>query len=122
MDSIGEAWTGRRIAFLGLGRMGLPMARRLVASTGRNNSTENKLAPFVIPRSYGSGFSLGLTAKDLRTAGDLARRLDVPAPFSRACAALWDEALEALGPDADHTEIDRYLAAPEPSRSGERAT
>ena len=82
----------------------------LNASTGRNNSTEVKLKPFVIPRNYASGFSLGLMAKDLRTADDLARHLGVPAPLSAEVSALWDEALAALGPQADHTAIDQFVA------------
>ncbi|MEH3147947.1 MAG: NAD(P)-dependent oxidoreductase [Methylobacterium frigidaeris] len=86
------------------------MADILNVSTGRNNATEVKLKPFVIPRTYASGFALGLMAKDLRTADDLARHLGVPAPFSHACAALWDEALAELGPGADHTAIDAFLA------------
>jgi 3-hydroxyisobutyrate dehydrogenase len=80
----------------------------LNASTGRNNSTEVKLKPFVISKAYNSGFSLALMAKDLRTADDLARHLNVPAPFSHVCADLWTDALEALGPQADHTAIDLY--------------
>jgi 3-hydroxyisobutyrate dehydrogenase len=83
----------------------------LNASTGRNNSTEVKLKPFVIPKNYASGFSLGLMAKDLRTADDLARHLRIPAPLSAEVSALWDEALAALGPQADHTAIDRFVAA-----------
>jgi 3-hydroxyisobutyrate dehydrogenase len=82
----------------------------LNASTGRNNSTEVKLKPFVIPKSYVSGFSLGLMAKDLRTADDLARHLGVPAPLSAEVAALWDDALAALGAQADHTAIDEFVA------------
>jgi 3-hydroxyisobutyrate dehydrogenase len=82
----------------------------LNASTGRNNSTEVKLKPFVIPKKYASGFSLGLMAKDLRTADDLARHLGVPAPFSAEVAALWEEALAALGAQADHTAIDEFVA------------
>jgi 3-hydroxyisobutyrate dehydrogenase len=82
----------------------------LNVSTGRNNSTEVKLKPFIIPKNYASGFSLGLMAKDLRTADDLARHLGVPAPFSAGVAALWDEALAALGPQADHTAIDEFVS------------
>ena len=82
----------------------------LNVSTGRNNSTEVKLKPFVIPKNYASGFSLGLMAKDLRTADDLARHLGVPAPLSAEVSALWDEALAALGPQADHTAIDQFVA------------
>jgi 3-hydroxyisobutyrate dehydrogenase len=36
--------------------------------------------------------------------------LDVPAPLSAEVAALWDEALAALGPAADHTAIDEFVA------------
>ncbi|MBV8848265.1 MAG: NAD(P)-dependent oxidoreductase [Methylobacteriaceae bacterium] len=82
----------------------------LNASTGRNNSTEVKLKPFVIPKNYASGFSLGLMTKDLRTADDLARYLDVPAPFSQALIEIWQDAADALSAAADHTAIDEYLA------------
>lgn len=84
----------------------------LNVSTGRNNSTEVKLKPFVIPQNYTSGFSIALMAKDLRTADDLARHLGVPAPFSQATADLWSDALDTLGPQADHTAIDAYVAKP----------
>ena len=83
----------------------------LNASTGRNNSTENKFKQFVLSGSFASGFALALMAKDLGTADDLARHLGVHAPLSECCRALWTEALGVLGPEADHTEIYRYLAA-----------
>ncbi|WP_342447327.1 NAD-binding protein [Methylobacterium platani] len=89
----------------------------LNASTGRNNSTEVKLKPFVIPQTYASGFSMALMAKDLRTADELARHEGVPAPLSRAVAALWQDALAALGEGADHTAIDAFLA-PRPGPDG----
>ncbi len=81
----------------------------LNASTGRNNSTENKLKQFVIPEQFTSGFSLGLMAKDIRTADDLAHQLGVTSPLADEVAAIWDAALDELGPAADHTEIGRYL-------------
>ncbi len=83
----------------------------LNASTGRNNSTENKLKQFVIPEKFTSGFSLALMAKDIRTADDLAHQIGVNAPLADNVAALWDAALEKLGPTADHVEIGRYLTA-----------
>lgn len=82
----------------------------LNASTGRNNSTQVKMKPFVITKSYASGFSLALMAKDLRIADDLARSLEVPAALSHLNADLWDAASKQLGKDADHTEIDRFLS------------
>ncbi|MGX7741718.1 NAD(P)-dependent oxidoreductase [Rhodopseudomonas parapalustris] len=83
----------------------------LNASTGRNNSTENKLKQFVIPEKYTSGFSLALMAKDIRTADELAHQIGVAVPLADQVAALWDEAMKALGPAADHVEIGRYLTA-----------
>lgn len=88
----------------------------LNASTGRNNSTEVKLKPFVIPKSYTSGFSMGLMAKDLRTADDLARHLGIAAPLSSVVCELWRDALATMGPGADHTAIDAYVA--EPNKAG----
>jgi len=81
------------------------------ASTGRNNSTENKLKQFIISQTFNSGFSLALMAKDIRTADDLAHQLGVPAPLADEVAAQWDAALEMLGSSADHTEIGRYSTA-----------
>lgn len=83
----------------------------LNASTGRNNSTEVKLKPFVLSGTFASGFALGLMAKDLRTADGLARHLGVGAPLSATTSAIWTEAEAALGRDADHTEIARHVAA-----------
>jgi 3-hydroxyisobutyrate dehydrogenase len=80
------------------------------ASTGRNNSTEVKLKQFVISETYGSGFFLGLMAKDIRTAHALAEDLGVKVPLADRCADLWDEAVRNLGPNADHTEVYRALA------------
>ena len=89
----------------------------LNASTGKNNSTENKLKQFVLSESFASGFSLALMAKDIRTADDLASALGVSTPLADRTADLWDEAARALGAGADHTEIDRHLGvAPEASQ------
>jgi 3-hydroxyisobutyrate dehydrogenase len=81
----------------------------LNASTGRNNATENKLKQFILSRRYGAGFSLGLMAKDLRTALETAEATHTPAPLAAACIALWNQAEAKLGPAADHTAIAQYL-------------
>nr|WP_307707104.1 NAD(P)-dependent oxidoreductase [Rhodopseudomonas sp. B29] len=83
----------------------------LNASTGRNNSTENKLKQFVIPENYVSGFSLGLMTKDIRTADELAHEIGVNAPLADQVTALWSAAAQELGAAADHVEIGRYLTA-----------
>lgn len=81
----------------------------LNASTGKNNSTENKFAQFILSRTFGSGFSLGLMAKDLRTALDLAHAVEAPMPLGEHCVPLWNEAERSFGGDADHTEIVRLI-------------
>jgi len=81
----------------------------LNASSGKNNSTENKFAQFMLSGTFGSGFSLGLMAKDLRTALELAGQTGAPMPLGEHCVPLWNEAEKALGGNADHTEILRVL-------------
>jgi 3-hydroxyisobutyrate dehydrogenase len=81
----------------------------LNASTGKNNSTEHKFAQFILSRTFGSGFSVGLMAKDLRTALELAQQVDAPMPLGGHCVPVWNEAEKTLGGNADHTEIVRML-------------
>lgn len=82
----------------------------LNASTGKNNSTETKLKPFVLSGSFGSGFSAALMAKDIATAAELCDGVHVEAKGVVAAAGLWRDATAALGRGADHTEIFRFLA------------
>jgi 3-hydroxyisobutyrate dehydrogenase len=78
-------------------------------STGRNSATEQKYPAFVLPRSFNSGFALGLMAKDLAIAHDLAASLGTPSALLRECAELWRRAERLLGSSADNTEVVRYL-------------
>ena len=59
------------------------------------------MKPFVISETFGSGFSLGLMAKDLRIVADLAAHLDLSLPQIASIASLWEEARAMLGPGAD---------------------
>jgi 3-hydroxyisobutyrate dehydrogenase len=81
----------------------------LNASSGRNNTTENKLKQFIIPGTFTSGFSIALMAKDIRTADELAEAIGVPTPLAEICTALWSEEAQKLGPGADHTEYGKHL-------------
>ena len=85
----------------------------LNVSTGKNNSTEVKMKPFVLSGSFASGFAMALMAKDLRTAADLARQLGIGESGTGAAAGLWTEASSVLGKNADHTEIHRFLGRQE---------
>lgn len=79
------------------------------ASTGRNNSTENKFAQFILNGKFNSGFALGLMAKDLSLAMEVAEACNVPAELGHATLALWKKAESSVGAKADHTEIARYV-------------
>lgn len=84
-------------------------------SSGRSGSTENKWPNHILPGTYGAGFGIGLMVKDIHIALDLAASTSVPARHAAATVELWDAALAALGPTADHTEIARWLREKGPS-------
>jgi 3-hydroxyisobutyrate dehydrogenase len=81
----------------------------LNASTGRSATTEFKYPTYVLPRTFDSGFALGLMAKDLRLALELAQATGAPSVLLEEVARLWADAEQKLGFRADHTEIVRYL-------------
>lgn len=81
----------------------------LNVSTGRNNTTEQKLKQFVLSETWGSGFALDLMAKDIRIAADLSQNLNLTFDNLKEIADQWESAQESLGEGADHTEIYRYL-------------
>ena len=79
------------------------------ASTGRSNTSEDKFPKFVLPATFNSGFYLGLMAKDLRFAVDLAESEGTPNSFINLLSSTYDSAEEALGFESDNTELYRYL-------------
>jgi len=85
------------------------MTRILNVSTGRNNSTDKKILPHVLSRKFDSGFALALMAKDLTTAHGLTETTATPSIFAGPTLEAARAALEALGPDADHTAVARWL-------------
>jgi len=85
------------------------LAEVLNASSGRNVATETKVKQEILTGRYAGGFQLGLMRKDLETAGAIADETGVPAEALALCRRLWAEAVAALGPTADNTEIHRFL-------------
>jgi 3-hydroxyisobutyrate dehydrogenase len=79
------------------------------ASTGRNTGTDSKFPNNVLPRTFNSGFALGLMAKDLRLALEVARSTDAPVGLLETCAGIWAQAEKQLGGKADNTEVVKYL-------------
>ena len=72
-------------------------------STGRSFNSELPMKQEVLPRTFATGFRLGLMAKDVAIAADLAEAVGIDAPLSRNMKARWAAAGAALGPDADFT-------------------
>jgi 3-hydroxyisobutyrate dehydrogenase len=85
------------------------MLEAINASTGKNSTTERKIPQQVLTGAFASGFKLALMAKDVGIAAALARDLGVPAPYLRKTLEMWLDAQRKLPPNADHTEIYRYL-------------
>ncbi|WP_170942287.1 NAD-binding protein, partial [Noviherbaspirillum denitrificans] len=77
--------------------------------TGKNNTTENKVKPFMLSNAFNSGFALSLMAKDLGIAMALGKSMSQPMPMGDEVLDLWRKANDALGKGADHTEMYRYL-------------
>ena len=77
-------------------------------STGRNFSTEHVLPQQVLSRKFASGFQLGLLAKDVKIAADLAEDLQAHAPLAQLSRDLLARAKDRLGGDADHSAAIRY--------------
>ena len=90
-------------------------------STGRNHATETKVAQFVLSGTYASGFALRLMLKDIKTAINLARSLDVDCAMGEACLGLWEEAGRRLPADSDQTRIALMSAAIQKPAAAEKA-
>jgi len=89
------------------GRFGLDPSRMveiLNVSTGRNFHTDRVLQEHVVQGKFATGFQLGLLAKDVRIAADLAHDVDLDAPLAHLVSRRFDAARDALGYACDHTE------------------
>lgn len=92
----------------------------LNASTGRNTGTDSKFPNNVLPRTFNSGFALGLMAKDLRLALEVARSSGAPAGLLEKTAQIWAAAEQQLGGKADNTEVVKYLESLVPSNAEQK--
>jgi len=98
-----------------------PMLDAINASTGKNWTTERKIPHQVLTGAFASGFKLALMTKDVGIAAALAKDLGVETPYLRETLRLWRDAAKKLPPQADHTEIYRYLARLTTPSRGARA-
>ena len=79
------------------------------ASTGRNNTTENKVENFMLNDAFNSGFSLALMRKDVQIALSFIENMNCYANLARQCVLTAKEADEKLGKGADHTAMFDYV-------------
>lgn len=75
----------------------------LNVSTGRNFSTELTIGSQVLTGRFASGFALGLLAKDVKAAADLAESLNMSLPLVAETDRWWRTARDELGGEKDHT-------------------
>jgi 3-hydroxyisobutyrate dehydrogenase len=83
----------------------------LNSSSGRSNTSESKLAQFMISGAFDSGFALQLMAKDVGLAVALAQSLDRPAEIAGAVAGQWRRVAGQTSPATDHTQLFTLLGA-----------
>jgi 3-hydroxyisobutyrate dehydrogenase len=88
-------------------RFGLDPTRMLEimnVSTARNFNTEVVMKEHVVDRKFATGFTLGLLAKDVKIAADLAAEVKVDAPLAQLVKDRWALARDRLGAARDNSE------------------
>ena len=81
----------------------------LNASSGRSTASEHKFPAFVLTRTFDSGFALGLMAKDLRLAVEIAESEGTPSELLTRLSDIYNRAEEKFGFSGDNTDVVRYL-------------
>ncbi len=84
-------------------------------STGRNFNTEVVMKEHVVERKFATGFALGLLAKDVKIAADLAREVKLDAPLTRLVSERYALARDSLGAARDSSEALLSWDNPSPS-------
>lgn len=95
-----------------LAKLGVPASKALAvinASTGRSAVTEQHVPDRVVTRAWPRTFRLALHAKDVRLALAMIRDLGLPHRAATTAHDALQEALAALGDEADHVELIREI-------------
>lgn len=72
-------------------------------STGHSFMTQHVMKQHVISGKYATGFAVGLLAKDMKIAAELAESLDLEAPLMHLSLRRWETARDALNYSDDNT-------------------
>lgn len=73
-------------------------------STGQSFISSVVMKQFVVPKTYNTGFKIGLLAKDANIAADLSADLGCDTPFINLTDEHWAQARDALGAAEDHSK------------------
>lgn len=79
------------------------------ASSGRSNASMNLFPERVLTRAFPRTFRLALLDKDIGIAAQVAREQKVAAPLLQLTADLFRAAHVAMGEEADHVEVVKYV-------------
>lgn len=79
------------------------------SSSGRSNASMNLFPERVLTKAYPRTFRLALLDKDVGIALQVARDAGVSAPMLELAGKTYADAHAAMGEDADHVEIVKYL-------------
>ena len=77
-------------------------------STGRSFASDVVMKQHVLSGTFATGFALGLLAKDVRIAADLANQVGADAPIGALVSDLIGGARDAIGGDVDHSRAAEY--------------
>jgi 3-hydroxyisobutyrate dehydrogenase len=77
-------------------------------STGRSFATDVVMKQHVLTGDFATGFALGLLAKDVKIAADLAAQVGGEAPVVKLVCELWTAARDGLGGEVDHSRAAAY--------------
>lgn len=78
-------------------------------SSGRTNTSENKVMQFMLSGTFAAGFSQHLMTKDLKTAVSIAKNLNENLQVGSVVEEQWSAIAETVDGEADHTEMYRFI-------------
>ncbi len=78
-------------------------------SSGRSNASMNLFPDRVLTRAFPRTFRLALLDKDVGIAAEVARQQKVPAPMLQLTADLFRASHIAMGEEADHVEVVKWV-------------
>ncbi|MBW8173345.1 NAD(P)-dependent oxidoreductase [Ornithinimicrobium sp. Arc0846-15] len=74
-------------------------------ASGRSGVTEVNMPRWVLNETFDSGFPVGLMARDVDLALEVATNLSIDSPVAAAAGAMWSQLLQETGPETDFNRM-----------------